>query len=159
MNAKASVFADLKIFGGSVVSDVIPPTMIVGKEMVINIPAAIGLTLSPDRAGVLIDNKSAIARVFHESILRCVRCDQRAPPYQGVAHQEQEPPPAATADQLAGKVGEAFVCCWSIASTCASVTRAMILVGMRDVSDKLYTRKSSPITFSAISSSEGNMRV
>ena len=46
MNASASVLADLNIFGGSVVRDVVAPIKMVGKEMVINIPAATGLTLS-----------------------------------------------------------------------------------------------------------------
>ena len=80
MNARASVLADLKIFGGSVVRDVVAPIKMVGAEIVRNIAAAIGLAPSPDTAGVLIDTKRAIARVFHESILRCFHCDLRAPP-------------------------------------------------------------------------------
>ena len=80
MNAKASVFADLKIFGGSVVRDVVNPIKMVGEEIVINIAAAIGLTSSPDTACVLTDANTAIASVFHESILRSFLCEQRAPP-------------------------------------------------------------------------------
>ena len=79
MNVSASVLADLNIFGGSVVSDVVAPIKMVGKEMVINIPAATGLTLSPDTACVLTDASKAIAKVFHEFILRCFHCDQSGP--------------------------------------------------------------------------------
>lgn len=70
---------DLKIFGGSVVRDVVAPIKMVGEEIVINIPAAIGLTSSPDTACVLTEASRANARVFHESILRCFHCAQRAP--------------------------------------------------------------------------------
>jgi hypothetical protein len=37
------------------------------------------LAPSPDTACVLTDASRAIARVFHESILRCFHCVQRAP--------------------------------------------------------------------------------
>ena len=46
MNARASLFADLKILGGSVVRDVVAPIKMVGAEIVINIAAAIGLACS-----------------------------------------------------------------------------------------------------------------
>ena len=80
MNAKASVLADLKIFGGSVVREVVNPTKIVGAEIVRNIAAAIGLAPSPDTACVLTDASRVIARIFHESMLRCFHCDLSAPP-------------------------------------------------------------------------------
>lgn len=67
MNARASVLADLNIFGGSVVRDVVAPIKMVGEEIVINIPAAIGLTSSPDTACVLTDASRASATAFHES--------------------------------------------------------------------------------------------
>jgi hypothetical protein len=51
----------------------------VGAEIVRNIAAAIGLAPSPDTACVLTDASSAIARVFHESILLCFHCIKRAP--------------------------------------------------------------------------------
>ena len=46
MNARASLFAELKIVGGSVVRDVVAPIKMVGAEIVINIAAAIGLACS-----------------------------------------------------------------------------------------------------------------
>jgi hypothetical protein len=52
----------------------------VGAEIVRNIAAAIGLAPSPDTACVLTDANTAIASIFHDSILRCFHCDQRAPP-------------------------------------------------------------------------------
>ena len=48
--------------------DVVAPIKMVGKEIVINIPAATWLTLSPDTAGALIDAMMTIARISHESI-------------------------------------------------------------------------------------------
>lgn len=69
MNARASLLDDLSISGGSVVRDVVAPIKMVGKDSVMNIPAATGLTLSPDTACVLTDASKTIASVFHESIL------------------------------------------------------------------------------------------
>ena len=64
--------ADLKTFGGSVVRDVVAPIKMFGKEILINISAATGLTLSPKMAGALTDGIMTIAKVLHEPILRCI---------------------------------------------------------------------------------------
>lgn len=58
--------------------DVVAPIKMIGEEIVINIPAAIGLTPSPNTACVLTDVSRAMTRVFHESMLQSFHCDLMA---------------------------------------------------------------------------------